>query len=88
MMNGDEKYGSFLEKLLDEIGICSDTLLKKESELKKYTLKFHKEPGNALDSIQESLDDLRLCVKYLLFDLDATRRENIYFKKLLEDRES
>lgn len=34
-----------------------------------------------------SLDELRLYVKYLLFDLDATRRENVYLRKLLEKRE-
>ncbi len=33
------------------------------------------------------LDELRLYVKYLLFDLDATRRENVYLRKLLEKRE-
>ena len=27
------------------------------------------------DSVQESIDYLRVCIKYTLFDLDATRRE-------------
>lgn len=37
----------------------------------------------------DSLDWLRVRVKYLLFDLEATRRENAYLKRLLqcEDRE-
>jgi hypothetical protein len=34
--------------------------------------------------LQESLDYLRLSVKYLVFDLEATRRENAYLRKLVE----
>ena len=34
--------------------------------------------------LQESLDYLRLSVKYLVFDLEATRRENAYLRKMLE----
>jgi len=31
------------------------------------------------------LDYLRVCIKYQSFDLEATRRENTYLRKLLED---
>ena len=37
-------------------------------------------------SVEESLDYLRLQVKYLLFDLEATRRENRYLRQMLENR--
>jgi hypothetical protein len=40
-----------------------------------------------IDRLQESLDYLCICVKYQLFDLEATRRENKYLKQLLEKRE-
>jgi hypothetical protein len=33
--------------------------------------------------LQESLDYLRLSVKYLVFDLEATRRENEYLRRML-----
>ena len=36
--------------------------------------------------LQDSLDYLRLSVKYLVFDLEATRRENQYLRKLLDAR--
>ena len=36
--------------------------------------------------LQESLDYLRLSVKYLVFDLEATRRENKQLRALLERR--
>ena len=44
-----------------------------------------------IDSLRDSLTNLRLSVKYLIFDLEATRRENAYLRKLLaaqdDDRE-
>ena len=38
----------------------------------------------SVNELQESLDYLRLSVKYLVFDLEATRRENAYLRKLIE----
>lgn len=35
--------------------------------------------------LQDSLDYLRLSVKYLLFDLEATRRENEHLRRMLEE---
>jgi len=40
----------------------------------------------SLNRLQESLDYLRLITKYQLFDLEATRRENAYLKRLLDER--
>ena len=38
-------------------------------------------------SLDESLDYLRLIIKYLVFDVEATRRENSYLRKILEGGE-
>ena len=38
----------------------------------------------SLGELQESLDYLRLSVKYLVFDLEATRRENAYLRRLVD----
>jgi septal ring factor EnvC (AmiA/AmiB activator) len=38
----------------------------------------------SVTELQESLDHLRLSIKYLVFDLEATRRENAYLRKLVE----
>jgi hypothetical protein len=37
-------------------------------------------------TVAESLDYLRVSIKYLLFDLEATRRENAYLRKLIEQQ--
>ncbi|MCE5278716.1 MAG: hypothetical protein ABFD92_13075 [Planctomycetaceae bacterium] len=38
------------------------------------------------DSVEADLDQLRLQMKYMLFDLEATRRENRYLRQMLETR--
>ena len=42
----------------------------------------------SVSELQESLDYLRLSVKYLVFDLEATRRENQYLRKMLEETDA
>ncbi|MBS3733793.1 MAG: hypothetical protein KGY99_02595 [Phycisphaerae bacterium] len=37
-------------------------------------------------SVEETLDQLRMQVKYLVFDLEATRRENRYLRQMLDSR--
>ena len=38
------------------------------------------------EEVIEHLDAVRVYVKDTLFDLEATRRENLYLKKLLQER--
>jgi len=42
--------------------------------------------GTGPDSVDDALNALRLQVKYLVFDLEATRRENRYLRQMLESR--
>jgi hypothetical protein len=46
---------------------------------------YQNEPQAEAD-LDDSLNQLRLQVKYLLFDLEATRRENRYLRQMLENR--
>lgn len=39
---------------------------------------------HSMHELQEALDYLRLSVKYLVFDLEATRRENNYLRRIIE----
>jgi hypothetical protein len=38
------------------------------------------------ESVQQSLEFLRLKVQYVLLDLEATRRENGYLRRMLEQQ--
>ena len=44
-----------------------------------------KQPGQRINGLQESLDYLRVSIKYVLFDLESTRRENTYLRRMLEE---
>ena len=62
---------------------------QKTPKLKNRKPKKPKEKLNPskMDSIQETIDYLRVCIKYNVFDLEATKRENEYLRKLLEENE-
>ncbi len=74
-----------LNELAEEIESVPEPGRTKFIALVKQTGDCHKRLRKSVDSLQESLDYLRVSVKYLLFDLESTRRENSYLKKLLED---
>ena len=48
----------------------------------------HEKLRKTVKDLQESLDYLRLSIKYLVFDLEATRRENQYLRRMLEQGNS
>ena len=50
-------------------------------------VEFTRRRRRILNFIQEALGQLRLDMKYLMFDLDATRRERDTYKKALEGEE-
>ncbi len=47
----------------------------------------HRQLKETVASLQESIDFVRLSIKYMLFDLEATRRENAQLRKMLEDEQ-
>lgn len=53
-------------------------------KLARDTVARHDKMKKTIGDLHESLDYLRLSVKYLVFDLEATRRENEYLRKLVE----
>ncbi len=74
-----------LNELVNEIGSIPAPHRKKLIILAKQTRDCHKQLEKSVDNLHESLDYLRVSIKYMLFDLEATRRENAYLRKLLED---
>ena len=75
-----------LTELVQEIGnIPEDERVKLET-LAAQTKERHEKLRKTVTSLQDSIDYLRLSIKYLLFDLEATRRENGYLRKMLEEQ--
>ena len=83
----DEK--TFHEKLLDLI-----EQIKRFPEAKRESLemvagelgKKYEDLRKSLALLQDTLDSLRLNVKYLLFDLEATKKENTALRKKQEEQ--
>ena len=75
-----------LNELIRELGPLPDPTHQKLLEMAQEHRDSQKKLQKSLHSMQESMDYLRICVKYVLFDLEATRRENLQLKKLLNDQ--
>jgi len=77
----------FNEKLFE---ILKETESFSKPEQEKIIKLTHKNRENhvkiqqKLDNLHQSLDHLRLGIKYLIFDLEATRRENAELRKRLD----
>lgn len=75
-----------LNELLKEVGGSADLHYHKLAMLARQAHESHKKLEKSVNNLQESLDYLRVCIKYQLFDLEATRRENKYLRKMLEEK--
>ncbi len=73
-----------LAELMGEISTLPKTERDKLTTMASETQARHKKLKKTVNDLQESLDYLRLSIKYLVFDLEATRRENAYLRKMLE----
>lgn len=80
---------AMLEKQLDELirqmGPSPDPSSQKLVSLARKSYESRKQIKNSISRLQDSIDCLRMSVKYLMFDLEATRRENAYLKSLLQN---
>ena len=74
-----------LAELVKEIGEMPEAERSKLEALAQQTKQRHDKLKATVTSLQDSIDYLRLSIKYLLFDLEATRRENEYLRKMLEE---
>ena len=73
-----------LAELLTEIATLPASERSKLELLLADTKKRHQQLRSTAANIQDSLDYLRMAIKYLLFDIEATRRENAYLRKMLQ----
>lgn len=80
----DPKFREKLFELLKDIDGVTAPKNEKVIRLSKKTKQGHDVLQKKLCNLQQSLDSLRLGLKYLIFDLEATRRENNELRKRLE----
>ncbi len=76
-----------MTQLMGEIETLPAAERARLEQLAAETRQRHEKLKQTMATLQDSLDHLRLSIKYLVFDLEATRRENSYLKKMLEERQ-
>jgi len=81
----EQVFQTRLAELVAEIGTLPADEKAKLELMAQETKERHEKLKQTVTSLQENMDYLRLAIKYLLFDLEATRRENGYLRKMLEE---
>ncbi len=87
MSMNEETFQKKLAELVAEIGTLPEEDRERLSALAEQTRARHEQLKETVGQLQESIDFLRLSIKYMLFDLEATRRENTQLRKMLEQDE-
>jgi septal ring factor EnvC (AmiA/AmiB activator) len=86
-MMTERDFQTKLAELLGEITTLPQAERQKLQDAALEARKTHERLQHAVSSLQESVDYLRLSIKYLVFDLEATRRENNLLRQLLAKTE-
>ena len=81
----DEAFERKFTRLLDQIDSLPAEQRSRLQRLADESRQRHEKLRGSVRKLQDSLDSLRLGIKYMAFDLEATRRENEYLKSLLDD---
>lgn len=81
----DADFNQKLANMMQQIDSLPASEQTKLKALAEETRERQEKLKTTVSSLQESLDYLRLSIKYLVFDLEATRRENQYLRKLLSE---
>ncbi|MEX2219137.1 MAG: hypothetical protein WD749_10310 [Phycisphaerales bacterium] len=80
----EQEFDQRLGELMGQITSLPEADQGELAQLAEETRARHDKMRRTIGELQESLDYLRLSVKYLVFDLEATRRENQYLRRLLD----
>ena len=80
----ETEFQKRLTELMAEIEALPEGERDRLRKLAEETKGRHEEIKQSVKTLQESIDFLRLGIKYMVFDLEATRRENGYLRKMLE----
>lgn len=84
----EKEFQAELQKMIDAINSLPEGPAKDNLKAQaRQTDERQKRGQDMLNSMQDLLDTLRTSLKYIIFDLEATRRENTYLRKMLEEEQ-
>ena len=84
----EQEFQSKLGQMLDQINDLPTDQKERLTGLADEARQRHARMKKTVSDLQDSLDYLRLSIKYIMFDLEATRRENNSLRKLLNNQAS
>lgn len=84
----DKTFEAKLGQLMNDIDSLPEDQQDKLRDLAEKTKARREKIKTSMGEMQESLDYLRLSIKYLVFDLEATRRENKMLREMLEEQQT
>ena len=82
----EREYREALDELLERIDSLPADQRRRLQRLVGETRQRHEKLRESVMRLQETLDTLRVSVKYLIFDVEATRRENEHLRKRISDQ--
>ena len=77
----DESVEKTVTELIDHMKFIADLQSGKYGAISK-----PKQMEDCVDEMKDSLNNLSFVVKYIIFDLESTRRENYSLRQLLEKK--
>ncbi len=80
---GDLQFRDALAMLLDRVDSLPPEERRRLQDVAETTRESHEKLRQTVQRLQATLDTLRLSIKYLVFDVEATRRENENLKKMM-----
>jgi len=80
----EQEFQARLGELIEQIEHLPERERERLRDLAAETRERHERMRDTISGLQESLDHLRVSVKYLVFDLEATRRENDSLRKMID----
>ncbi len=83
-----KQFQDKLAELMSEMSMLPEAERARLTALAARTQQRHDKFHRTVSELQESLDYLRLSIKYLVFDLEATRRENACLRKMLDESDA
>ena len=87
MAEKNDKIQEKIQELIGQIQGMPEPQRSRLMELARETQQRHEMLKATFSKLHEGIDHLRLHVKYLLFDLEATRRENVQLRKMLKGKQ-
>jgi len=82
----EEKFAELCDELMAKIGDGPDSHMHALSKIAEKDMELL-EIQKTLASLKKTMAAIRLILKYLLFDLEATKRERDQLRMRLEDRD-